>query len=152
MIKAEIVRKTCLLLIIGLIVACTANKAHHEHQIKENAIADEEWIAMDNFHLLMAESFHPFKDSANVEPAKKNAIPMASAASEWLDSPLPHKVDNEKIKSKLQQLEREASAFVDIARNGDDAAIGESLTAMHSVFHEIQEAWHAGHEDEQDDH
>ncbi|MDH4092572.1 MAG: hypothetical protein OEV74_09480 [Cyclobacteriaceae bacterium] len=152
MFKAEIVEKTWLLFIIGLMVACNANKAHHEDQIKQNAIADEEWIAMDNFHLLMAECFHPFRDSADVEPAKRNAIAIASAAAEWLASPLPHKVDSDEIKSKLQQLNRDAASLVDNARNGDDAAIGKSLTAIHSVFHEIQEAWYSGHEDEKGDH
>ncbi len=59
------------------------------HTIKKKMLMpDDEWIAMDDFHLIMAESFHPFKDSANVDPARKNALILASAAAQWLASPL----------------------------------------------------------------
>ncbi len=42
----------------------------HHH---EEAAGDEKWAAMDEFHTLMAESFHPYKDTANLAPAKANA-------------------------------------------------------------------------------
>ena len=41
------------------------------------------WKEMDNFHMVMAETFHPYKDSANLEPAKSRASELAAAAEEW---------------------------------------------------------------------
>ena len=100
--------------------------------------------------MVMAESFHPFKDSADLEPAKASAAAMAAAAEKWRSSPLPKKVDNEETKAKLQQLERSAAAFVETATTGDDKVIGESLTKLHDLFHELQEAWYEGHGDHKD--
>ncbi len=141
-----------MLLMVGSMVACTGGKEHHEHDQQESVDACDQWIAMDDFHLIMAESFHPFKDSADVGPARKNAAILASAAAEWLASPMPDGIDSAKIATTLQLLRRKTEAFVDIAKNEDDATVGESLTAIHDVFHQLQEAWYANREEKMEDH
>ncbi len=65
---------------------------------------------------------------------------------------IPDGVDSEIIKTKLQVLTRETEAFVDIAKNGDDETVGESLTAIHDVFHQLEEAWYASREHKMEDH
>ncbi len=45
-----------------------------------NETDTEEWKGMDDFHVLMAKSFHPYRDSANVEPAKQLASEMITSA------------------------------------------------------------------------
>lgn len=143
-------QKTCstlLFLVILFAIACTARKEHHDGHAKDKAAASDNWEEMDEFHMVMAESFHPFKDSADLEPAKTKAAAMAAAAEKWRSAPLPKKVDNEEIKAKLQQLELDAAAFVETAKIGDDKQIGESLTKLHDLFHELQEAWYGGNGD-----
>jgi hypothetical protein len=136
---------TLLLFIVLFAMACTAKKEHNDGQAEHTAASPDSWVEMDEFHMVMAESFHPFKDSADLEPAKANAAAMAEAAEKWRSAPLPKKVDNEEIKEKLQQLDLAAAAFVQTAMTAEDKEIGESLTKLHDLFHELQEAWYGGH-------
>lgn len=132
--------------IILLTAACSGGK-------KEAAIDNDKWPAMDEFHMVMAESFHPYKDSANLEPAKANAAEMAKAADKWLNAPLPEKVNTDEIKAALGQLKTDADAFTQLVQSSDTVKIGQSLTALHDAFHTLQEAWYGGHKEEKhDDH
>jgi outer membrane murein-binding lipoprotein Lpp len=117
-----------------------ADKASHEHG---NADATE-WKEMDDFHIIMAEAFHPYKDSANLAPAKENAPELAASAAKWAAAELPEKVNNDTVKEKLNQLSTQASSFASVVQAGDDEVIAESLTQLHDLFHEIQEAWYGG--------
>ena len=94
------------------ISACTT-KPEHQHET-EVASADE-WPQMDEFHMIMAESFHPFRDSADISPAKANADSMVALADKWLNGPIPSKVDNEEVKEMLQNLKTEANKITNIA-------------------------------------
>ena len=126
-----------------LAVACGSKK-------QEEAVNNDEWPAMDEFHSIMADSFHPYKDSAYLEPAKANAAEMAKVAEKWAAAPLPEKVDNDQTKTDLKQLKDDANAFVQIAQSGDSVKIGESLTALHDQFHKLQESWYGGHKEGED--
>jgi hypothetical protein len=107
----------------------------------------DEWKEMDSFHMIMAEAFHPFKDSSNLAPVKKLAEEMATEADKWASASLPTKVDNEEVKEELQKLKTDTRALADLIKSGaDDKAIGSSLDALHDSFHEIMEAWHGGGE------
>jgi murein L,D-transpeptidase YcbB/YkuD len=126
-----------ILFAFAMVVACSGKKESTE------AVANnEEWPEMDEFHMVMAESFHPFKDSANLEPAKANAAEMARVAEKWLNAPLPEKVNNDEIKASLAQLKTDAAAFTQIVQSSDTTKIGESLTSLHDLFHKLQEAWY----------
>lgn len=126
-----------------------SNKKAEEHVHDEHAedTASDDWKEMDEFHMIMAEAFHPYKDdSTNLAPAKANAEALAKSAATWQAAPLPHKVDNEEVKAKLEALKTGTAAFVETVKGGDDKAIGAALTKLHDQFHEIQEAWYGGHE------
>ena len=107
---------------------------------------------MDDFHMIMAESFHPFRDSTDLGPAKANAEALVEAAETWLNAPIPEKVNNDEIKGKLQALKDEAVAFAMVSKTNDDAAIGQSLTKLHDLFHGLQEEWYGGHEEHHEHH
>jgi hypothetical protein len=111
---------------------------------KEETASNEEWPEMDEFHMVMAESFHPYKDSANLEPAKANAAEMAKIAEKWANAALPEKVNNDETKADLNQLKTDAVAFIQISQSGDSTKIGESLTGLHDLFHKLQETWYGG--------
>lgn len=120
---------------------------------QEQAANNDEWPEMDEFHMVMAESFHPYKDSANLEPAKANAADLAKVAAKWASAPLPEKVNNDETKTNLNQLKTDTDSFVQVAQSGDSVKIGEALTALHDQFHKLQEAWYGGHkEDHKDQH
>jgi hypothetical protein len=123
-----------------LAIACSGKKNEEEEQHQHSEVASEDWNEMDDFHMVMAEAFHPYKDSANLEPAKMYADSLVATADRWSSAPLPEKFsEDDEIKFKLNQLKVDASTFAEIAKTGNDKAIGESLTKLH----EIQEAWYS---------
>lgn len=135
-----------------LIFACSSEKKANDHSNTQTA-ADtaqvaHEWKLMDEYHLVMAESFHPFMDSANLAPAKTNAPQLAEVAARWAEAPLPEKVNNDEVKAKLDKLNVASREYANLVTTGNDEAIGKSLTDLHHLFHEIQDAWYgAGHQD-----
>lgn len=147
-----------LLLFVSLI-ACSGKQetTTDESTAEETTVETEsdDWVMMDEFHMIMAESFHPYKDSANIAPAIANAQEMAALAEKWNGSELPAKVNNESVKADLAALSNAAAAFVQTAQSGDEALIGSSLTELHDLFHKLQEAWYGGgdmHGDDDHDH
>ncbi|MBI3220832.1 MAG: hypothetical protein HYZ44_15060 [Bacteroidetes bacterium] len=133
--------------LVCLLMACGGKKT-------ESADAEvKEWPDMDSFHMIMAESFHPYKDSANLAPAKGLAKEMADAASKWAAAQLPEKVNNDDMKGKLQKLNDGSQSLLKlITDNAADSLIGQSLTNLHSTFHEIQEGWYGGGKEEEKEH
>src|SRR5882762_2378402 len=134
------------LLFALLIACCTKKETTATETTTDSTSADtDEWEAMDDFHMIMAESFHPYKDSANLAPAKAKAAELAASAEQWLAAPLPEKVNNENVKAKLEALKIKTAAFVETSKSTDDKVVGDALTELHDMFHELQEAWYAGH-------
>jgi hypothetical protein len=140
-----------LVLSVVVIAACSSKKedSHGEHT---EASDSKEWKEMDDFHMVMAETFHPYKDSANLEPVKTQAGELVAAADKWVAAPLPKKMDNEGVKGKLENLKKESQALVQTVSAGDDKAIGDQLTKVHDLFHEIQEAWYGDGEGHSNQH
>jgi hypothetical protein len=132
-----------ILFVFALSVACSGKK-----DSTEAVVNNDEWPEMDEFHMVMAESFHPYKDSANIEPAKANATEMARVAEKWANAALPEKVNNDEVKSDLTKLKDDATAFIQVAQSGDTTKIGESLTSLHDAFHKLQEAWYGAGKEE----
>ncbi len=133
------------LLVFALVslVSCTGKTESTATTTEES----DEWKEMDSFHMIMAEAFHPFKDSANLAPAKKLAEEMATEADKWASAELPAKVNKDEVKEELLKLKTDTRALADMIKaGGDDAAIGSSLNSLHDSFHEIMEAWHGGGE------
>jgi len=130
-----------------LAVACSGKK-----EAADAVASNDEWPEMDEFHMIMAESFHPYKDSANIEPAKANAAEMARVAEKWANAALPEKVNNDETKASLAQLKDDAAAFSQVVQSGDTTKIGESLTSLHDLFHKLQESWYGGGKEEVHEH
>ncbi|RAV97847.1 hypothetical protein [Pseudochryseolinea flava] len=117
-----------------------AEEEKHDHAHDEHA----EWKEMDAFHELMAASFHPYKDTMNLAPAKSLADSMKVSAEQWFNAPLPEKVNNDETKAKLQALRDGTASFADLVKSGDDKAVGDALNKLHDLFHEIQNLWYGG--------
>ncbi len=132
-----------ILLAVIFVAACNAKKEETAPAAEETAAADE-WPEMDAYHFAMAEAFHPYKDSANLEPVKTQAAELVKAAEVWVNAPLPEKVNNDEIKGKLQELKAGSDALAQLVSTGTPEEIGASLTALHDKFHELQEAWYGG--------
>ena len=133
--------RTSLLLSLLLLTALACSK---KTEVAEEADSVE-WPEMDSFHMIMAEAFHPFKDSTNLEPAKKLAEEMAVEAAKWQSTTIPEKVNNDNVKALLEKLKTDTRAFADGVGSGvTDEDLGKKLTSLHDDFHSIMEAWHGG--------
>ena len=115
---------------------------------------DVEWKEMDEFHTIMADVYHPLKDSNNLEPIKKESGNFSAAASKWAQAKLPSRVDNEETKALLAQLE-DGSQLLDkmVKDGGSDEEIAAKLTSLHDTFHTIMESWYkSGKEEGAEEH
>ncbi len=102
-----------------------------------------EWKEMDEFHMVMADVYHPLKDSGNLEPIRSRAEELAASAAKWTEAELPEKVDNEKVKGQLLKLKDGTRALADqIKTAATDDVDQTQLTDLHDLFHELQEAWY----------
>ena len=134
-------------LVALLVVMACASKTEQAHG-EEDGHAHETagvWKEMDDFHTIMAETFHPYKDSSNLEPAKRRASELMRAADKWASAELPSRVNNEEVKAKLEQLKSEAATLAESVKSSDDNVIGDHLTRLHDTYHQIEEAWYGGH-------
>ena len=128
---------TSLILVLAL-ASCSPKK-------EAEANESNEWKELDSFHTIMADAFHPYKDSSNLAPAKSLAKAMADEAGKWASSTLPEKVNNDDMKTKLQKLNEGSKGFLKLTGESvPDSVVGKSLTELHDLFHEIQEGWYSG--------
>ncbi len=129
--------------------ACSKKETVEAHPEEEmSAVDPNEWPEMDSFHMIMAESFHPYKDSANLEPLKRLAEEMAVEAEKWSSTSLPTKVNSDATKALLNQLKSDTRALADKIKGGaSDEEIGAALKSLHDSFHGIMEAWNEGGEE-----
>ncbi|MBY0436100.1 MAG: hypothetical protein K2U26_18565 [Cyclobacteriaceae bacterium] len=133
-----------LVFLLFVITSCS------KKQEAEQAAASDEWKEMESFHMIMAEAYHPLKDSANLAPAKSRAEALASEAEKWAAAELPEKVDTEEVKSQLIALKSTTRSFADqVKANAPDADLSIALEALHEQFHLIMEAWHSSQEHEE---
>jgi hypothetical protein len=131
--------KKLLMIALALVAfACGEKKAENTESTDA-----KEWKQMDDFHMIMAEAFHPYKDSSNLAPAKEMAKEMADAAAQWASAELPEKVKNDEMKATLDQLSTGSQDLLKlVTENAADSLVANSLVGLHDTFHKIQEGWY----------
>lgn len=135
--------RTVTFFVFALAMLSCASKTEQGDDDRHGSHHQGVWKEMDEFHLVMAETFHPYKDSADLEPAKTRSGELLAAADKWADAPLPEKVDRQEVREQLKQLKAEVATLNSHVRSADDNLIAEQLTRVHDTFHAIQEAWYA---------
>jgi hypothetical protein len=148
-----VMKKYALLIVVlaAMVAACNTKKEQTNNEVADTTqVALNEWKEMDAYHMLMAEAFHPYKDSSNLEPAKLLAADLVKSAESWINAPLPEKVNNDEVKAKLQELKAGSDALASAVAGGKTEEISSTLTSLHDKFHELQEAWYGGGEGHHD--
>ncbi len=124
-----------IMLIVTTAIACAT---------KEEKEDDVEWKDMDEFHTVMADMYHPLKDSNNLAPIRKDAAMFSAAAAKWAQSELPSKVDNEETRQLLSDLNAGAKELEQlVGTQAPDSVVAAKLTSVHDTFHHIMEKWHS---------
>ena len=137
------------LVVLLFVFGCSNNK-------EKASIADDdvEWKEMDEFHEVMADVYHPLKDSNNLEAIKRDAPKLTIAAEKWAQSVIPEKVNNDETKELLANLEDGCQQLKQLVNdNASDEEIAAKLTAQHETFHTIMENFYrAGKEEGAEEH
>jgi len=96
-----------------------------------------EWPEKENFHTVMAQTFHPMEDG-NYLPIRERSLELYEKALAWQKSSVPAGFSKEKLKKKLKKLVEETKDLnEDIKGNCTDSEIKEDLTELHDLFHTI---------------
>jgi hypothetical protein len=116
----------------------------HKSEASEAAADSDEWPELDEFHVIMADVYHPLKDSGNVQPIMERAEELAIAAEKWANAKIPKKVDTKEMKEMLEELKTATRSLANEIKDGapEDQA-GTTLSELHELFHRIQEGWYS---------
>lgn len=99
--------------------------------------APAEWKEKDEFHKVMAQTFHPVEDG-NYNPIRERSNEMYQKAVAWQKSAVPEGYNKKKISKILKKLVKESKELDKKIKAGTtDAEIKEDLTELHDIFHEI---------------
>ncbi len=113
----------------------------YENALKDPLLKDiekDDWTALKEFHLVMAQTFHPMEEG-KLEPIKTRSGEMLEKAQILAKSKVPTTFKSDAITKALTDLV-DGSAKLDklIKKKGKDDKIKESLTKLHDTFHVIQ--------------
>lgn len=151
-VKTQIMKIKLLSIVVAIIgsslVSCGTKEKKENGEMKQEATSEEEWQALEAFHVIMAEVYHPLKDSGNIQPYKQRAAEFAAEADKFANAKLPGKVDNAKVKGMISSLSASAQSLDRAVKSGvNDGQVGELLEGIHRLFHHIQEEWYGGHDE-----
>lgn len=132
-------------LVLTIALISCGKKEHHEEA--------SNWKELDSFHTLMAEAFHPLKDSGNVEPATRMMDQLATEAEKWAAAPPPEKVNTPEMKEMLNKLKTDLRKLSDDIKDGaPEDQIGTAFFDIHDQFHKIMETWNGEKGEEHEHH
>ncbi|MGQ9896772.1 MAG: hypothetical protein ACUVR8_04305 [Acidobacteriota bacterium] len=96
-----------------------------------------QWKAQEEFHSVLAGTFHPMEDG-DFGPVRKRAAEMARKARLWARSRPPKGYDAAKLRPMLANLERGAAEVARlVAQQASDDDIKQALNKLHDQYHEI---------------
>jgi len=102
-----------------------------------SAADSDNWNELSAFHEVMSATFHRMEEG-DFKPIRTRAAEMASRARQWSDSTPPALYNKAEIKANVAKLSTESQTLAAlVAKKASDAAIKESLNALHDRFHEI---------------
>lgn len=101
-------------------------------------IEKDAWQALKDFHMVMAQTFHPVEEG-NYKPIRERSGEMLDKAKLLSNSKVPASFQSPEITKALNDLV-DGSAKLDklVTKKVKDEKIKESLTKLHDTFHVIQ--------------
>ena len=92
--------------------------------------------AKDDFHGVMASTFHPAQED-NLAPVKAKYQELADISSKWAALPLPQNEQGKGLDKLLKKLSTESKTIGKVVNKGNDEAIKNAIFGLHDVFHKI---------------
>jgi superoxide dismutase len=102
------------------------------------AIEKDSWQALKDFHLVMAQTFHPMEEG-NMKPIRERSGEMLANAQKLAASKVPASFQSAAITKAIANLVTGAASLdKSIKKKAKDDKIKADLTKLHDTFHEIQ--------------
>jgi superoxide dismutase len=102
-------------------------------------IEKDSWTALKDFHMVMAQTYHPMEDKGDYAPIKARASEMTTKAKLLQGSTIPASFNNATIKTAINNLVKGSEKLEKLVKKGKEPKIKASLNELHDVFHQIQE-------------
>lgn len=101
-------------------------------------IEKDAWQALKDFHMVMAQTFHPMEEG-NLKPIRERAGEMVSKAKLLASSKVPMSFQSAEITKAINDLV-DGSVKLEklVSKKSKDEKIKQSLTKLHDTFHVIQ--------------
>jgi len=102
------------------------------------AIEKDAWQELKDYHMVMAQTFHPMEEG-NLGPIRSRSGELVAKATVLAASKVPASFQSPQITKAIKELV-EGSAAVDklVRKKSKDEKIVKSLTKLHDTFHVIQ--------------
>ncbi|GEM_PF-288138 len=118
----------------------------------ENSEQETEWKEMEDYHFLMAETFHPAEEK-DFEPIRTKAEELAKSAETWQNAIPPPAFDRPEIKEKIALLAQESRELANfIQTKPTDEVLFKKLNALHDRFHEVMGTCQHNEHDKHEQH
>ncbi len=116
------------------------NKNYQEALVSPllKTIEKETWTELNNFHEVMAGTFHP-SENGDLKPIRERSGELLAKAKALQSGKIPASFNTPDIKKSINDLVT-GSVKLDqlVVKKADDKTITKSLSSLHDVFHTIQ--------------
>ena len=121
-------KKTIYLLAIAFTLALTVH-----------AQDKKPWQELKDFHAVMGATYPP-ADEGHLEPLKARSQELVDKAIAWEKSTAPEGYDKQAVAASLKKLVAGCKELNKLVKSkAKDEVLKKKITALHGVFHEIQE-------------
>ena len=99
-----------------------------------------EWKELDDFHSVLAFTYHPMVDENNFEPIKNRSGELYEKAVTLKKGKLPkHSPSKDELKALIDSLVTSSKELDDLIKAGaTNDIISEKLSVIHQTFHSIE--------------
>lgn len=95
------------------------------------------WPALKTFHGVMSTTFHPAEEG-DLQPIRTRSAEMVEKATALAKSEVPAAYQTPAIQAATKKLVSGSKSLHKLVKKqANDAAVTQSITALHDVFHEI---------------
>ena len=114
-------------------------KMDHGQMDQDKHHAMSPWKELDEFHMLVMDTWHPAKEKNDMKPTREKANDLVKSARKLAASPAPAGCDSPKLKEAAAGMPTYAQNVSDlVAKKADDAALKAALKTMHDKFEVIE--------------